>query len=112
MLLTDVVLAAPATQPVNQPAAAKPPGQSSTLTRAQVDQVQGGMTLVEVMAVLGKHAEINPEPAPFAYRGEEVVVVWRESPKKWVGVVFVPDSKRTLRVLATGATYLVRSGMP
>lgn len=70
------------------------------------------MTLVDVMVVLGKHAEINPDPAPFAYTGDEVVVVWRESPAKWVGVVFVPDNKLTLRVLATGATYLVRSGMP
>ncbi len=100
----------PASEPAH-PTVAKAPDKPSHLTLAQVARVQAGMTLVEVMAILGRHAEINPDPAPFAYRGDEVIIVWRETSEKWVGVVFVPDDKSALRVLATGATYLVRKGI-
>ena len=64
------------------------------------------------MAGFSDHEPRSTRNRPhFAYRGDEE---WwwsgKESPEKWVGVVFVPDSGRNLRVLDTGATYLVRAG--
>src|SRR5262245_24653167 len=61
---------------------------AAKLTQAQVAQVRPGMTLAEVMAVLGPRAEINPDPRPFASGGAEVLVLWREGRAKWVGVIF------------------------
>jgi len=86
-------------------------GQANRLTKAQVDKLKSGMTLVEVMAVLGSRAEINPDPPPIASGANEVVVVWREGREKWVGVVFVPGKDRVLRVLNNGETWLDYRGL-
>jgi hypothetical protein len=92
--------------------AAKAP--ANKLTQAAFDKVRGGMTLAEVMDLLGPRAEINPDPAPFGYAAPEVVVLWREGKAKRVGVVFVPDKQRVLRVLdveRTGGTYKGAAGL-
>jgi hypothetical protein len=52
-----------------------------------------------VMPLLGSRAEINPDPAPFGYTAPEVIILWREGKDRNVGVVFVPDEHRVLRVL-------------
>jgi hypothetical protein len=90
--------------------------QGANLTEAQVAKIKGGMTLSEVMTLLGRRAEINPDPAPFGYAEHEVLVLWREGKERWVGVVFVPDKQRVLRVLdpeqAGGTTNIGYAGLP
>jgi hypothetical protein len=83
-----------------KPAAA----QAAKLTKSGYDKVKGGMTLAEVMALLGPRAQINPDPAPFGYGAPEVLVLWKEAKDRWAGVVFVPDKHRVLRVLDTEKT--------
>jgi hypothetical protein len=88
--------------------------QGAKLTKAQVDKIKGGMTLSEVMALLGSRAEINPDPAPFGYAAPEVIILWREGKDRQVGVVFVPDKHGVLRVLdpETGGTNIGFRGLP
>jgi hypothetical protein len=89
--------------------------QPAKLTKAQVDKIKGGMTLAEVMALLGRRAEINPDPAPFGYAEPEVLILWREGKGRRVGVVFVPDKQGILRVLdteMTGGTNIGFAGLP
>jgi len=93
-----------------KPAAA----QQGKLTQAQYDKVKGGMTLAEVMALLGPRAQINPDPAPFGYAPPEVLVLWKEGKDRRVGVIFVPDKHHVLRVLDTeksGGTYKGAAGL-
>jgi hypothetical protein len=93
----------------------KPDVSKAKLTKAQVAKIKGGMTLSEVMALLGSRAEINPDPAPFGYAAPEVVILWREGKDRNVGVVFVPDDHRVLRVLdisKTGGTYMGSTELP
>jgi hypothetical protein len=78
--------------------------QGAKLTKAQVEKIKGGMTLTEVMALLGSRAEINPDPAPFGFAAPEVLILWREGKDRHVGVVFVPDKHGVLRVLDTEKT--------
>lgn len=101
LLLTGLLVALGHVQPEPLPG----------LTRANVARVRGGMTLSEVLTVLGPRAEINPNPPPFARAPGEVMVVWRAGPAKWVGVVFVADKARVLRVLDTGETNIDFEGL-
>jgi hypothetical protein len=80
-------------------------GTQGRLTDERIFQVRGGMTLAETEKLLGPLTVINPNPAPFATFGDEVLVVWREG-RLWVGVVFVRDQKCVLRVLNTGETHI------
>jgi hypothetical protein len=94
----------------DKPAAAP----AAKLTKAQFAKVKGGMTLAEVMALLGHRAEINPDPPPFGYAPPEVLVLWRDGKGRRAGVVFVPDKSRVLRVLETerkGGTYKGAAGL-
>jgi hypothetical protein len=89
--------------------------QGAKLTKSQVDKIKGGMTLTEVMALLGRRAEINPDPAPFGFAEPEVLILWREGKNRRVGVVFVPDKQGVLRVLdteKTGGTNIGFAGLP
>jgi hypothetical protein len=89
--------------------------QGAKLTKAQVAKIKGGMTLTEVMALLGRRAEINPDPAPFGYAAPEVLILWREGKQRRVGVVFGPDKHGVLRVLdteKTGGTNIGYAGLP
>ena len=89
--------------------------QGAKLTKGQVAKITGAMTLTEVMALLGRRAEINPDPAPFGCAEHEVLVLWREGKERWVGVVFVPDKHGVLRVLdneKTGETNIGYAGLP
>jgi hypothetical protein len=81
------------------------------LRKEHLDRIKQGMTLKEVQAILGRQTAINPHPAPFAYGGAEVLVLWLESPEKWLGVIFVPSRDRVLRVLPTPGTYLGYRGL-
>ena len=69
------------------------------LTKAQFNKVKEGMTLSEVMALLGRRAEINPDPAPLGYKAPEVLVLWRDGKvwNRWAVVIFVPDKQGVLR---------------
>src|SRR5437879_5245655 len=85
-----------------------------SLTKARFESVKGGMTLLEVKAILGSRVQINPKPAPFGFAAPEVIVVWREGTRRWVGVIFVPDKNGALRVLDTnqlGGTYKAYQGL-
>jgi hypothetical protein len=85
------------------------------LTKTQFAKVKGGMTLTDVMALLGPRAEINPDKPPFGYAAPEVLVVWREGKDRWAGVVFVPDRDRVLRVRnvdTSGGTNKGADGLP
>lgn len=77
---------------------------SNPLSKAQVDRIEPGMTLSEVLAILGPHAEIGPVPCPVAHLDAEVIVLWRDGPDKWVLVIFLPDEDRVLRV-PDGTTF-------
>lgn len=80
------------------------------LGRAQLDQIRPGMTLSDVLGILGPHAEINPIPSPVAHLDTEVLVIWREGTDKWAVVVFLADEAGVLRV-PNGATFVGWKGL-
>ena len=49
---------------------------SNPLSKAQVDRIEPGMTLSEVLAILGPHAEIGPVPCHVVVDGDEASATW------------------------------------
>lgn len=86
------------------------PDRPAPLSTSELSLVQPGMTLSDVLRILGPHAEINPLPSPVAHFDHEVVVLWRDGPGRWILVIFVPDKDRVLRV-PEGTTYAGSMGL-
>jgi len=76
---------------------------------AKVVRIAPGMTLSEVMGILGPDAVVDPVPAPVARLDAEVIVLWRDGADRWAVVVFREDDGRVLRVPG-GTTFVGFAG--